>query len=259
LREVISAGEQLLITPQVRAFFKRLPNCVLHNQYGPTETHVVTSFSLKGAAENWPERPAIGTPISNARVAVVDENGALCPIGLSGEIEISGVPVARGYWNEAELSRDKFGNEQKYRSGDLARWRHDGQLEFLGRADAQLKVRGFRVEPGEIENALLNHPALAEVAVAAETAANADSGEARLIAYFVVAPETSAPEADELRKFLREVLPEYMIPASFVALAKLPRTASGKVDRRSLKDAPRASYLPSVSSMTFGSFEEGKL
>jgi amino acid adenylation domain-containing protein len=260
LREVISAGEQLLVTPQVRAFFKQLPNCVLHNHYGPTETHVVTSFSLqKGSAENWPDRPVIGTPIANARVAVVDGNGAPRPIGLDGEIAISGVPVARGYWNNAELTREKFG-ENTYRTGDLARWRHDGQLEFLGRADAQIKVRGFRVEPGEIENALLKHTAIAEAAVAGETDGSAGSGETRLAAYFVTSPAVgSTPEASELQNFLRDILPDYMIPASFVALAALPRTASGKVDRRALKNAPRARVLPSVGSTSFGSFEEGKL
>lgn len=261
LREVISAGEPLLITPQVRAFFQRLPQCVLHNQYGPTETHVVTSFSLKGDVENWPQRPFIGTPIAHARVAVVDENGASRPIGLSGEIEVSGAPVAHGYWNAPELSHEKFGAAPtlRYRTGDLARWRHDGQLEFLGRADAQVKVRGFRVEPGEIETALLNHPAVAEVAVAADASHDADSSETRLTAYFVRAPEANMPGDGALKNFLRDLLPEYMLPASFVALEKLPRTASGKVNRSALASAPRARILPSVGSASFGSFEEGKL
>lgn len=262
LREVISAGEQLLITPQIRSFFEQIPGCRLHNHYGPTETHVVTHSLLQGDSYTWPERPTIGRPIANAHVSVVDEHGNPLPIGLTGEISIAGVPVAHGYWNAPGLTRERF-TEGRYRTGDLGRWRHNGELEFLGRGDTQLKVRGYRVEPGDIENALLRHPAIAQAAVVAQTAEEADSGHTRLTAYFVARPDSGLLETSELRHFLLEQLPEYMVPAAFVALNTLPLTASGKTDRRALASTPPATLLNrvfvSVGSNTLGTFEDGKL
>lgn len=263
LREVISAGEQLLVTPQIRSFFKHLPGCTLHNHYGPTETHVVTYLTLKGDSDTWPERPTIGRPIANARVRVADEQGQPLPIGLTGEIKVEGVPVAHGYWNSTELTDKRFKENGHYHTGDLGRWRHNGELEFLGRNDSQLKVRGYRVEPGDIENALLRHSGIAEAVVTADTTAEADSGHTRLTAYFVATPGTLAPATDELRQFLGASLPDYMIPTAFVAVDAFPLTASGKIDRRALESIPPASvlnrsFIP-VDSNTLGKFESGKL
>lgn len=263
LREIISAGEQLLVTPQIRSFFKEMPDCVLHNHYGPTETHVVTFSTLQGDIDSWPERPGIGRPIANAQITIIDKNGEQAPLGIAGEIHIAGKPVAQGYWNQPELTQKKFSGNRRYATGDLGRWRNNGELEFLGRNDAQLKVRGYRVEPGDIENTLLRHPAISEVAVTATTEAKADSGHTRLSAYLVVMDNMPVPDARELRDFLSETLPEYMIPATFTALDAFPLTSSGKIDRRALKHAlPVSAKKPSfvsVDSSTLGLFEDGKL
>ncbi len=265
LREIISAGEQLLITPQIRAFFQQMPACVLHNHYGPTETHVVTSATLQGNCQEWPERPSIGHPIANAHVAVIDENGTRVPIGFTGEIQIAGTPVAQGYWNAPQLTRERFAANGSYRTGDLGRWRHDGELEYLGRNDDQIKIRGYRVEPGDIENALLNHSAVAEAAVTATTSADTGSSDTRLTAYLVIAPGMQTPANNELKSFLNASLPEYMIPSAFVTLNALPLTPSGKINRRQLEQTPSESIrienniFASVSTATFGAFEDGKL
>jgi amino acid adenylation domain-containing protein len=265
LREIISAGEQLLITPQIRAFFQQMPACVLHNHYGPTETHVVTSATLQDDCGTWPERPSIGHPIANAHVTVVDENGKRLPIGLAGEIQIAGTPVAQGYWNAPELTHKRFGANSTYRTGDLGRWCHNGELEYLGRNDDQIKIRGYRVEPGDIENALLSHYAITEAAVIATTQADVGSGQTRLTAYLVIAPGSQTPENAELKNFLQAYLPEYMIPSAFITLNALPLTPSGKINRRQLEQTPSESItiknkiLASVSTSTFGAFEDGKL
>ncbi|HXO19982.1 MAG TPA: amino acid adenylation domain-containing protein [Thermoanaerobaculia bacterium] len=239
LREVITAGEQLQATPAVRALFARLPGCVLRNQYGPSETHVVTEFSLgparPGEVEDWPALPPIGRPIAATEVHLLDPRGLPVPIGVPGEIYLGGAGLARGYLGDPGRTAERFvptpwgQGGRLYRTGDLARRRPSGEIEFLGRIDHQVKIRGFRVELGEIEAALAAHPAVREAVVVAR----GEGAGKRLVAYVLPATAESGP-GDLLRVHLRESLPDYMVPAVFVPVESFPLTSSGKLDRRRL-------------------------
>ena len=241
LKEIITAGEQLQITPPIRNLFKSLPGCLLHNHYGPSETHVVTAFTLTGSPEDWPLLPPIGRPIANTSIHLLDAALRPVPIGVPGEMYIAGDNLSRGYLNRPELTAEKFvagpgyPEARLYRTGDLARYLPDGNIEFLGRLDNQVKIRGFRVEPGEVEAVLAAHPALRETAVMAR---EDEPGDRRLVAYAVARTETR-PGIGELRQFLQERLPEYLVPAAFVFLDRLPTTPSGKMDRRALPKPDR--------------------
>ncbi len=238
LREVITAGEQLKVTREIRLMFEKLAGCTLENQYGPSETHVATAWQLPGTANEWPHLPSIGRPITNTQIYVLDEWLQPVPIGVVGELYIGGEGLARGYVDRPEQTGERFiphpfsetGGERLYKTGDLARYGNNGCLDFAGRSDHQVKVRGFRIEIGEIEFALKQHPAVKQAVVHAW---DDPTGQKRLAAYVVAAPEELLATA-ELRHHLRQMLPEYMIPSAFVMLAELPLTASGKVDRRAL-------------------------
>jgi amino acid adenylation domain-containing protein len=208
LREVITAGEQLRITPALAQWFARHPRCTLHNHYGPAEAHVVTAHTLAGAPGDWPTLPPIGVPLPNVEILLLDEQRRPVEPGTPGEIFIGGVCVARGYLNRPELTHERFvphplrlesdsgsgGNGSRvYRTGDLGRLLPDGAIEFLGRADDQLKIRGFRVEPGEIETVLLQHAGVRQAAVVAR---EDSTGTKRLAAYLVPAEEESGSSAD---------------------------------------------------------------
>ncbi|WPU91008.1 amino acid adenylation domain-containing protein [Mucilaginibacter sabulilitoris] len=237
LQEVMTAGEQLKITPQVAAFFKALPNCVLYNQYGPTETHVVTQLKLAGDAAQWPALPSIGIPINDTEILILDENLNKLPDGETGELCVAGVSLAVGYLNKPDLTAEKFINWQDstgkttrmYRTGDLARYMPDGNIEYLGRRDTQVKIRGNRVELGEIE-VLLNQ--LENIQQAVVIAREDASGQKRLIAYLVASG--SRQQTDYIRKSLEQQLPDFMLPSAYVWLNELPKTTSGKVDRKAL-------------------------
>jgi amino acid adenylation domain-containing protein len=239
LREVITAGEALRITPSVRAFFAKLPPCVLHNQYGPAESHVVTSFTLRDSPAEWPARPPIGRPVANVRVHILDEHLQPVPAGVAGEIFIGGLCLADGYLNQPELTGERFlldpfapgPDARLYRTGDRARYRADGDIEFLGRCDEQVKVRGCRVEPGEVETALAQEAGVQSCTVVAREDA---AGQAQLVGCVVPLPDCAMPTPAELRRSLRAKLPEYMVPSSFVFLDQLPLTPNGKVDRQVL-------------------------
>ena len=238
LREIITAGEQLQVTQPIADLFARLPDCRLCNQYGPTESHVVTSFALGGDPADWPKLPPIGRPIANNKVYILDRCLQPVPIGVIGELYIGGDSLARGYLDQPELSREKFISNpfikepgaRLYKTGDLARYHADGNIQFVGRIDDQVKVRGFRIEPGEIETILCRHPEVLECVVSAREDA---TGGKRLVAH-IVAGTAHDLDSRKLRDFLKEKLPEYMIPNAFVFLDSLPLTASGKVDRRAL-------------------------
>jgi acyl-coenzyme A synthetase/AMP-(fatty) acid ligase/acyl carrier protein len=238
LQEIITAGEQLQITPQIAELFKGLKGCTLSNQYGPTESHVVTAFGLKDPPDDWPLLPSIGRPISNSKIYLLDINMQPLPVGASGELYIGGVCLARGYFNQPELTAEKFipnpfsqkPGEVLYKTGDLARYLPDGRIEFLGRIDHQVKIRGFRIELGEVESVLGRHPTISDTVVIAREDV---PGDKRLVAY-VVASRESTPTFSELRSFLKEKLPEYMIPSAFVFLDSFPLTPNGKVDRQAL-------------------------
>ena len=159
LKDVITAGEQLQITKHVSNFFKALPNCKLHNHYGPTESHVVTSYIMEGTPEKWNSLPPIGKPISNTKIYLLDEKLNPVSIGEEGELYIGGIALARGYVNRDDLTAERFFKNPFdeggiYKTGDLAKYLPDGNIEYLGRADGQVKVRGYRIELGEIEIAL---------------------------------------------------------------------------------------------------------
>jgi amino acid adenylation domain-containing protein len=238
LRDVITAGEQLEITPQIAAFFKEMPECRLHNHYGPSESHVVTSYTLPTKITEWKKLPPIGKPIYNTQIYIVDMNGEPVPVGVAGELCVGGACLAQGYLNRVARTAEKFipdrfsrkAGRRLYRTGDLARYRADGEIEYLGRIDNQIKIRGFRVEPGEIETILMRHPQVREAAVVAH---EETKGERKLVAY-VVPLVDKAGLARELRMFLKQRLPDYMVPAAFVFVETLPLTPSGKINRRAL-------------------------
>jgi amino acid adenylation domain-containing protein len=237
LREVITAGEQLKATDAVRDFFAVHAHCVLVNQYGPSESHVVSAFTLTGPSERWPALPPIGKPIANSRIYLLDGRRQPVPIGVPGELYIGGVSLARGYLDRPELTAERFvadpfsmdPDARLYRTGDLARHLPDGNIDYVGRSDHQLKIRGFRIEPGEIEAALREHPAVREALV---TAREDDAGGKRLVAFLI--GDAAATSAHELRELLQRTLPEYMIPSAFEFLDAFPLTPTGKVDRARL-------------------------
>ncbi|AKJ29411.1 non-ribosomal peptide synthetase [Caldimonas brevitalea] len=205
----------------------------LINTYGPTEITVSCSAAYvqhePGAA-----RVSIGRPFANTRMYLLDPHGQPVPVGVAGELYIGGAGVARGYLNLPELTAERFlqdpfkPGQRVYKTGDLARWRPDGQIEFIGRNDFQVKVRGFRIELGEVEARLARHPGVQEVAVLAREDA---PGEKRLVAYHTGTP---AVPPDDLRQHALQHLPPYMVPAAFVHLAALPLTPGGKLDRAAL-------------------------
>jgi amino acid adenylation domain-containing protein len=246
LRQVITAGEQLKITPHVARFFQRLNGCTLDNHYGPTEAHLVTMWRLAGDAGSWPKLPPIGKPITSAQVYVLDDALEPVPIGVTSELYIGGAQVARGYLNRPGQTAERFiphpfshdAGARLYRTGDLVRYSAGGVLEYAGRRDLQVKVRGFRVEVGEIEAVLKQHRLVKQAVVTVWE----DEGRKRLVAYIIAAQTSAPPGREELRRHLKDKLPEYMIPSIFLLLDTLPLTGSGKVDRRALPapDAERA-------------------
>ncbi len=237
LQEVITAGEQLKITPQVTAFFKALPSSVLYNHYGPTECHVVTSLKLDGDPAAWPPLPAIGQAINGVTLFLVDEQLHEVPEGTPGELCIAGVCLAEGYLNRPDLTAEKFidwlspqGTAiRMYRTGDLAERRPDGTVFFLGRIDDQVKISGHRVEPGEIE-VLLNRVAGVQQAVV--IAAESGAGGKRLLAY--LSSSDGREDTAMVKAEIARALPSYMVPSAFVWIKQFPRTSSGKVDKKRL-------------------------
>lgn len=208
----------------------------LWNMYGPTETTIWSSLLAVEAAQGI---VPIGRPIANTDMYIVDAHLNPVPLGVAGELLIGGVGLSRGYLKRPALTAEKFiphpfraaPGARVYRTGDLCRYRSDGVIEFLGRLDHQVKVRGFRIELGDIETALAQHPAVQAVVVMARPDT---SGENRLVAYWIATGD--APAVSELRAFLKERLPEYMIPSAFVLLESFPLTPNGKVDRRALPE-----------------------
>ncbi len=241
LRLVLSGGEAL-----ARSHIDQLQQfATVTNGYGPTETTVcATYFDLRNREETGGEWIPIGKPLPNYKVYVLDKDLQPVPIGLPGELCISGVGVARGYLSDAQLTSEKFvpnpfvRGERLYRTGDEVRWRSDGNLEFVGRLDRQIKIRGQRIELGEIEAVLAGHPDVIRCAVVCNRTA---TGEPRVGAFAKVLPGSSL--VDSWREYLRQRLPQAMIPVAFVPLDEIPLTHNGKVDYAKLPQLPDVSAL----------------
>jgi amino acid adenylation domain-containing protein len=235
-RWLISGGEAL--SPELVELIRaQRADCRIMNHYGPTEATIGSCTQEVLEDSEWPSATIpIGRPLENTRAYVVDEAGGLVPRGVAGELWIGGVGVALGYVRRGDETAERFAldpfseapNARVYKSGDRCRYLPDGSIEFLGRIDQQIKIRGFRVEPGEIEATLLRHPAVRQVAVVP----HGPSDDLRLLAYVAASPR---PSEQELRSFLGEWLPAYMVP-SIVETDALPLTPSGKVDRSALPD-----------------------
>lgn len=247
LRTVVFGGEALAVD-DLAPWFERLgESCpAMVNMYGITETTVhVTLRRVRPDDLTSPVRSPIGHALGDLRLHLLDAHGVPVPRGVPGELYVGGPGLGRGYLGRPALTAERFvpdpfgaPGERLYRSGDLCRWRGDGELEYLGRTDHQVKIRGFRIEPGEIEAALVDHPRIAQAAVLAR---EDHSDERRLVAYVVPAdpgpdadPAGPAPDAVALRTHLEALLPAYMVPAAYVALPALPLTGNGKLDRAAL-------------------------
>ncbi len=232
LKRVFCGGEVLSVELQERFF--ALLNADLHNLYGPTETCIDATFwTCKGRINQ--QTVPIGRPIANTQIYILDSHLQLVPIGVPGELYIGGDGLARGYLNRPELTAEKFipnpfsdkPGTRLYRTGDLVRYLPKGEIEYLGRIDHQVKIRGFRIELGEIESILSQHPAVREVVVLAREEQPSDK---QLVAYIVPEKEQT-PTTSELRNYLKEQLPEYIVPSVFMLLKVMPLTSNGKVNR----------------------------
>ncbi|WP_238390551.1 MULTISPECIES: non-ribosomal peptide synthetase [unclassified Mycolicibacterium] len=240
LRAVINVGEQLRVTPEIRRLCSQNPGLILENQYGPTETHEVASYTLSGPPEHYPTLPPIGTAIDGATLTLLDADRRPVPPGTPGELYIGGRCLALGYEARPDLTAERFvtlgePGERMYRTGDLGVQLPTGDLVYLGRADTQVKVRGFRIECAEVELALMNwgDKAIHTVAVVAKTL---DSLDSVLVAYLI--GDSEAADLAALRTHLGTVLPTYMIPSRFLWLDEYPITPSGKRDDKALREMP---------------------
>jgi non-ribosomal peptide synthetase component F len=247
IRRVVCGGEQL--TGQAAAALTRILPVPLHNVYGPTETTIdVTGYTYGPADEQTDGVVPIGVPAANTRLYVLARDLSLAPAGVPGELFVGGANLARGYTRAPVVTAERFvadpfgpAGSRLYRTGDRVRWNAAGQLEFLGRFDDQAKVRGYRIEPGEIEAVLTGHPQVRSAVVAVL----GDGVTARLAAYLTPATAGEAiPSVADLREHLRRRVPDFMIPATFTELAELPLTPTGKVDRAALPDPGQAGPQP---------------
>ncbi|MCP5049716.1 MAG: amino acid adenylation domain-containing protein, partial [bacterium] len=252
LRLAILGGEEIIL-PDVKKVRRILPRLSVMNHYGPTEATIgcVAQWIDFDAFDDYVEHPTIGSPIYNMKVFILDRSSHLTPVGVPGELCVSGAGVVRGYLNRPLLTDSKFDHDLKdfqdyhdfkketsassavklYKTGDLARWLHSGRIQFLGRIDQQVKIRGFRIELGEIEDRLLRHEQVKEAVVLAN---QRDDGDKYLCAYVTADGKTNEPGTGELRDFLSTALPDYMIPSYFVYLDRIPLTPNGKIDRKAL-------------------------
>jgi acyl-coenzyme A synthetase/AMP-(fatty) acid ligase/acyl carrier protein len=250
LKVLITAGE----AAQYDLFAALNDKSVVYNAYGPTEASICgTVFQLPSDATISSQNIPIGSAIANARIYVLDDHEQLLPVNVPGEICIAGPGVARGYLNQPELTQEKFvadpfvKGERMYKTGDLGRWLPDGNIEYIGRKDTQVKIRGYRIEPGEIENILRQHQDITDAAVIVRATVQ----EKELVAYVVSEEELNMAD---VRSWLKEMLPSYMVPAYILQLAALPMTTNGKLDKTSLPDpseitSAAAEYVAPVNDL----------
>jgi amino acid adenylation domain-containing protein len=239
VRQLIAGGD-VLSPRHVRMVLENLPNCCLINGYGPTENTTFTCCYAMRPGERVLGSIPIGRPISNTQVYILDEQLRPMAPGQTGELYAGGDGVARGYLNNPDATTEKFVPNpfatrpatRMYRTGDLARWREDGVVEFVGRVDSQVKILGYRIEPGEVEAILRMHKDVKDICVIAHAD---EHGSKRLMAYYIPSENTTVSPRD-LREFLRGKLPQYMVPSLFVPVASMPLSPNGKVDRAALAE-----------------------
>lgn len=264
LKIIITAGEQLRITPEIRLFLSKIPDVSLYNHYGPTETHVVTSYKLPENHQIWPDLPPIGFPITNVKTYILDEH--LCPVvnKTIGELYIGGEYMAEGYCNNSNLTKERFVNNpfeagRLYKTGDMVYAEEDGCIHFVERRDKQVKIRGFRVEINEIEMALLKHSKIKECAI---VDTEIEKGYKSLVAYIILdqnailGAHTSAHNqilstelTIEFNRFLNDKLAPYMIPSLYIIIDKVPLTLTNKIDRNALSKLGFSDFAPLVNSL----------
>jgi amino acid adenylation domain-containing protein len=234
IKYIVSTAEQLYVNEPLQKFLEKNPSVELHNHYGPSESHVVTSYRMSSGLGNIERRASIGTPISNSRIYILDGHQNLVPGGVLGELYIGGDNLAKGYLNKEDLTKERFVKdpfnigELLYKTGDQGYWRSDGNIEFIGRKDDQVKIRGYRIELGEIEHALLRNEQVEEAVVLAKESQN---NEQELVAYITSKTEQNV---SDLRSYLKEILPGYMLPAYYVQLGSLPLNSNGKINKKAL-------------------------
>ncbi|ARU62753.1 hypothetical protein CBW65_18600 [Tumebacillus avium] len=241
----LSVGGDVMSALHAKKVLEKLPECMLANAYGPTENSVASTVFWMTHPDDVPAVVPIGRAVRNNELYVLDRHLQPVPVGVPGELHVGGPGLARGYWNRPELTQEMFiahpfqaDGSRLYKTGDLVRYLPDGSLEFLGRIDHQVKIRGFRIELAEIESVLNDHPSVAAVVVLAR---EDRPGDKRLVAYVVGEAETEVTSA-ELRDYLKNLLPDYMVPSAFVMLPSLPLTQNGKVDRRALPAPDSGDY-----------------
>ncbi|QFY90732.1 amino acid adenylation domain-containing protein [Magnetovirga frankeli] len=241
LQEIISAGEQLQISPEIRELLLQRPNCRLYNQYGPSECHVVSNYRLPAAVDDWARLPPIGRALDNVQIYLLDDALNRVLPGVVGEIYIGGACLARGYLHQPGLTAAAFvpnpfaeadhPGSRLYKTGDLAYYNPEGQLEFVGRRDAQVKIRGYRIELNEIELAAKSHPGVKQALVSVE---QLGEGNRQLVLYLVFGSKATDTDSASVRKTLESWLPEYMLPNQIRVLERMPLTTGGKIDRKAL-------------------------
>ncbi|MBD3376968.1 amino acid adenylation domain-containing protein [candidate division KSB1 bacterium] len=232
VRYIITSGETLILNDRLKEFLTR-SDIVLYNQYGPTETHVITCQSISGADDLLEDYPSIGRPLHGCEVVILNESLDPVPVGIMGELYLGGDHLAKGYWQNDDLTRQRFidhpfkKGERLYKSGDLGKWNADGSIRFMGRADDQVKINGFRVEPAEIENVLSQYPQVQQAAVCV-----CKTDTRPCLAAFYQADESL--DHEDMFYYLSKHLPAYMIPQNLIHQNRLPKTLSGKIDKRAL-------------------------
>jgi amino acid adenylation domain-containing protein len=243
IKEIISTGEQLYVNAGLRRFLEENPEIKIFNLYGPSETHVVTGLYYTQSEGVIPVKSTIGKPVDNTDIYILDRNMQLVPKGVEGEIYIGGMNLAAGYNGRKDLTDEKFIPDPfrkealVYKSGDIAKWLEDGQIEYMGRKDNQVKINGYRIETEEIELAIRSHPSIHQTVVLVRTSA---AGEKMLAAYIVLKEEL---DLADLRIHISKILPQYMLPPNIIKMETFPLNANGKVDKKILP-SPDESGLP---------------